>query len=330
MGQIGKWHHVKWLTAEPTHSVGDILDGRASIWLTERDFVVLESLVRHNCLAARHLLPGREDLFPDRAALSRGMGRLYREGLVSKARVAAWNGDQVIGWEPVFALTRHGFRCLLADGNRLAVSVSTRWRPVSEREQKRNNAFHEVAVADLCWALKDGIAGSSREVDWMGSGSLVGRVGANALHVLPARYMVSPDAAITIFQPEGMDVALVEFEQSVHKSSIESKLGAYVSYFEQHVWKRQFPLALEPRVVVSLSTHPDRARRYTNPFLAALEAADQLSHKLWSIRERVIFIEEEQWRRGTLLGRRINEAGEVDLVEALVSRPDPLLKGLGR
>lgn len=330
MGQIGKWHRVKWLTMEPSHTVGEILDGRASIWLTDRDFDVLESLLRHSCLAARHLLPGREGLFADRTALSRGMGRLYREGLVSKGRVASWNKDEVIGWEPVFSLTRHGFRCLLAAGDRLAELVSTRWRPISEREQKRNNASHEVAVADLCWALNDVVTGPNREVDWVGSGSLVGRVGPNALHALPRRSMVSPDAAVSVFHPEGMDVVLVEFEQSVHAAAIEWRLGAYVSYFEQHVWRRQFPLALAPRVLLSLSTRSDRVRRYANPFAVGLEVAQQMSHRLWSIRDRVFFVEEERWRRGALVGRRIHEPDEVDLSEALITLVEPILKGLGR
>ena len=330
LGQIGKWHRVTWLTAEPTHTVGDILDGRASIWLTDRDFEVLESLLRRSCLAARHLLPGREGLFADRTALSRGMGRLYREGLVSKGRVASWNKDEVIGWEPVFALTRHGLRFLLAAGSRAAESVSTRWRSLSEGEQKRNNASHEVAVADLCWALQDVVSGPKREVDWVGSAALIGRVGPNALHALARRSMVSPDAAVSVFQPEGMDVVLVEFEQSARASAIESRLGAYVSYFEQRVWQRQFPLALEPRVVLSLSTRSDRLRRYTNPFAVSLEVARQMSHRLWSIRDRVFFVEEESWRRGALVGRRIHEADEVDLSEALVTRVEPILKGLGR
>ena len=142
--------------------------------------------------------------------------------------------------------------------------------------------------------------------------------------------MVSPDAAVSVFQPEGMDVVLVEFEQSARASAIESRLGAYVSYFEQRVWQRQFPLALEPRVVLSLSTRSDRLRRYTNPFAVSLEVARQMSHRLWSIRDRVFFVEEERWRRGALVGRRIHEPDEVDLSEALITLVEPILKGLGR
>jgi hypothetical protein len=55
-----------------------------------------------------------------------------------------------------------------------------------------------------------------------------------------------------------------------------------------------------------------------------------MSHRLWSIRDRVFFVEEESWRRGALVGWRIHEPDEVNLPEALVTQVEPILKGLGR
>lgn len=327
-----RWVVPVWEEQAGAHTPEELVSGTgpAGLRLTVRDLNILESLLDRNYLATRHLVRrGEADGFPDRRKASERMSRLVAEGLVARAKVPAWNGDSPTAWEYAYCLTERGLDCLRLDGREAAERIVGRWSPPFRRNSDKINLDHELAVADLCEAITAAFPAGSLAF-WVGSRSLVQRTGRGPLHQLVERSHVHPDAAVLVLVEGGMEVILVEYEESFRPDRFAERIGAYVAYFERKDWKTRYPLAREPRVVISVSTRADRQRYSSSPFQHALSVADRLAPKLWAVSRNLYLMAEEEWRRGDLGFVEVGPAhvrrplGEV--VPLLAARPVELLR----
>jgi hypothetical protein len=284
-----RWEVVK----PPPYSLKELETGIAAIDFRlnrERDYPCLGLLLDHNFLTARQLT--MLGLWRSLNHTQHRLHDLFAVGLVAR-RAIVRRSKRRRAWEYAYGLTAFGVEGLRWTEWPGTETLAADWLPPFERESVRNNAEHEVAVADLCLGIMEYL-GARYHIEWFGSREAVEVVSAGEGG--GPRRMVSPDAALYITAPNGTRVLLlIEYERTAHPEKVTRRLQQYASYFTSQPWRRKYGgLTAQPFVVWSVSATADQRRYWADPYAHVKEMGGAYP----ILYPRVWLLSESGWRSG--------------------------------
>lgn len=118
---------------DPKRSPEELLQGFGGddgFRLTERDLDALDGIFENNYMLSRHIMAycaERGTGFTGRQFVSRRMVRLFRHGLVARAKISPTGRGT--SYEYVYSLAPLGFNVLLHSGSERAEEVCDYWKP---------------------------------------------------------------------------------------------------------------------------------------------------------------------------------------------------------
>lgn len=262
-----------WSSTSPPYPIERLVggiapgEGEPGYMVTARDLDVLEMLWEHSYLMLRHLP------FTSRRDGVRRMQTLHRLGMVAKCEPGGYFKRQM-----VYSLTRFGAGVLELKG----VEVPSTWNPPYERSGIRDNAIHQIEVADFCLVVLDEVRGWGFESpEWVGSRALIRKI--HPMYAGGQGVVVIPDSGIWL---DFKLTLLIEHEREWHAHKFAEKMDNYRRYLAGDTWH---VFGSKPPVVL-LSIDDSQSKTV---FDRACEAA-------FKTVSRVALIPSSRWRAGDL------------------------------
>lgn len=256
-----------WQEAAVDWTAEDLYRGTGRFRLTDRDLALLSGLFENNYMLGRHIAgycSERGLVFPGRQAFSQRMIRLFRHGLVAKAKVLPRGIGRT--YEYVYSLTALGLSVLVHGGHNLAGQSQDWWKPPHHYKGRRNNVWHQLAVVDLVQGLAAYGKYNGREVFWVGSRFIEQRISAQRAGGMPL--ILDPDAALQVGVSH---VLLLEHQRSIDTDQITRKLTKYQRYAAIEGWRGVYHRA--PQLLFSVNDVSDTQHHSRDPVALVADIA---------------------------------------------------------
>lgn len=285
---------IVWEEKGPEHTLEELINGIApsdseqGFILTRTDESVLEALYAHSFLMQRHIM-----ISGNRPRVVSRMQRLFRHGLVAKARPGAAFGKKAV----VYSLTAFGAETLVARG----IGIPDDWKPPYIRQGYRDNVVHQIEVADLCSALAVDLAQLGEEdIELVGSRALTHRI--HPMYAKGQGLVVIPDSAFWI---GSRLTCLIEHERTWRVDKFLSKMENYRRLLAGDTWEVYG--IHKPLVIVSINDEGSSTRFKT--------ACDIAINKV----ERVVLLPQSGWAAGdtTATTMWLTKVQKMPMVEAV-------------
>jgi len=295
---------LQWTVVEPKYSLAEVSSGVNGFRLTDRDVVVLATLLDHTFLARRHL-PFAASAHSANARLR----QLVASGIVASATI----GGRDAGATHVYSLTALGFDILLSDGNRRAQEIEGEWKAPYLTNGTRNNAIHQLAMADVAQAILSRVDLNATDVDWVGASRLYQRV-----QTAPggARIEIAPDAALISWHGSPL---LIEYERSLRPSEIARKMANYAAYYGAQGWKQRY--VRQPKVLFAVNTRDNTQGYGPALYEVAVGAARE------RLLDSALFMRPEDWESPNLLCERALPMGPKVGLLGVLGLPESSIAG---
>lgn len=266
---------------EPRSVVEELFAGNGEFRLSETDVRFLLSLLDHNFLTARHV-----DVFNSPRYARNRIGRLFKEGLIARAKVPEAPAKFSRGrtWEYAYGLTSAGFECLLFNRDDTALRLKERWTPPFRSGGGSGGLIHQIHLADLCVSVEDYIGSEALGLSWVGTGHVEIRVPGQPGKRQPL--VVRPDA---VFYATTSNRLFVEHQRMLDTRKVTDHLDDYSAFFMCRAW----PEWERPPVVLFSVSDIDQ-HRWREP----VERVRQLAAARRALFGRFFIVRESDWRQG--------------------------------